>query len=89
MTRSILKRKPDVIICPDGNGGRVEFSGSDWLMGRCLTCGNMFLVTSNLGAMVCPHGCGLDNIEWVWCKPKMVWIQQHNPMKIDKTGKMK
>jgi len=87
MTKVTIKKKPDIIEL-DRNGSKVKYLASDWLMGICGSCGNEFLVKTNMGDMTCPHGCGASNIKWVWCTPKVIFVQEHEPM-IIKNGQLK
>ena len=88
MTRSILKRKPDRIEYPDGNGERTCVVADDWLLGHCNSCGGQFMVESNVGSLRCPYGCLDVKIMWMWVKHKTVYIPEHDPM-IIVDGQMK
>jgi hypothetical protein len=82
MTKSVLRRKPDVIEYPDDNGGTTCIVAGDWLMGQCANCNRMFMVESNIGDLRCPHGCDNVKITWVWVKHQTIYIPEHEPVEI-------
>ena len=82
MTKSILKRMPDVIEHPDEeSGGKKKYFKSDWILCLCTYCDNIFMVKTTL-SLICPHGCGDEYIEIVWGKPEVVFVCEHEPIKL-------
>lgn len=82
MTKSILKKRPDVIETPDHNGGKTRYIAADWLLCTCGYCQNEFMVSTNLN-LTCPHGCGKDHITAVWGQPQIVFVQEHKEKKLE------
>jgi hypothetical protein len=82
MTKSVLKRMPDVIEHPDNkNGGKKKYFKSDWILCSCTFCDNIFMVKTTM-SLTCPHGCGNAQIEMVWGKPEVVFVCEHDPIKL-------
>ena len=50
----------------DKEGNKLKLNAKSLLMGRCITCKQVFYVQSRMGNMVCPHCCGV--VKWSWGK---------------------
>lgn len=73
MTRSTLKRVPDVLIIPD-KGGKARLLGTGVLECYCKECKVVFWMRSNI-VRCCPV-CGGLGVEQRWTTPQVAFIPQ-------------
>ena len=74
MVKSQLRRVPDELLVPDGNGGKVKLLGTGVIEYSCASCRANWWMRSNT-AVKCPN-CGNTEIKSRWTTPVTAFLPQ-------------